>query len=258
MSEGTTIGAYYDAFTPYYKYVYADWDASVKRQAAALDGVIREYFGDEARRVLDAACGIGTQAIGLAELGYAVTASDLSAAEIDRARIEADRFGVSIEFGVADMRNLGSMAHQPFDVVIACDNAIPHLLSDDDILAAFRQFHEHARLGCIISVRDYAAMDLTGHQFYPRQVHQVGETRLVLFDVWDFDGDYYDMTTYAIEHTGDRITTHAMRGRYYCVTIARLVQLMTQAGFVYVVTMRDRFFQPLIVGMKESSSEDRR
>jgi len=245
-----TIDAYYDQLAPYYKYIYADWDASVKRQAAALDGVIREYFGSVARRVLDAACGIGTQAIGLAELGYAVAASDLSAAAIDRARREADRRGLAIEFRVADMRDLRAVYQREFDIVIACDNAIPHLLSDEDILAAFRQFHESARVGCLISVRDYAAMDRTGQQFYPRQVQDVGDTRLVLFDVWDFDGDYYDMTTYAIEHTGDQITTHAMRGRYYCVTIAALERLMSQAGFAHIATVRDRFFQPLIVGVK--------
>jgi hypothetical protein len=82
----------------------------------------------------------------------------------------------------------------------------------------------------------------------------VGDTRLVLFDVWDFDGDCYDMTTYVIEHTRDRVTAHAIHGRYYCVTLGRLEQLMTQAGFVHVVTLRDRFFQPLMVGVKESPS----
>ena len=37
-------------------------------------------------RVLDVACGIGTQAIGLARRGFAVTASDVSAGAVRRAR----------------------------------------------------------------------------------------------------------------------------------------------------------------------------
>src|SRR5262245_16408378 len=42
----------------------------------------------EGKRPLDCACGIGTQAIGLATLGFVVEGSDPSAASIDRARRE--------------------------------------------------------------------------------------------------------------------------------------------------------------------------
>jgi hypothetical protein len=44
-----------------------------------------------------------------------------------------------------------------FDVVIACNNAIPHLLSDDEILLAFRQMRDCTRPGggCLVTVRDY-------------------------------------------------------------------------------------------------------
>jgi hypothetical protein len=37
----------------------------VERQASILDGIIREYFGGNVKSILDAACGIGTQSIGL-------------------------------------------------------------------------------------------------------------------------------------------------------------------------------------------------
>jgi glycine/sarcosine N-methyltransferase len=61
---------FYDRLAPYYKYFYLDWDASVQRQAQALDSVIQETIGTTAKTVLDVACGIGTQSIGLAKLGY--------------------------------------------------------------------------------------------------------------------------------------------------------------------------------------------
>ena len=41
-----------------------------------LDEIIHETWGDKVSEVLDAACGIGTQSLGLAKLGYQVTASD--------------------------------------------------------------------------------------------------------------------------------------------------------------------------------------
>ena len=134
--------AYYNSLAPYYKLIYADWEASVQRQASALDGIIREFFGENVHHILDAACGIGTQSIGLAQVGHTVIASDISSAAIEHARTEASTRGLSIEFRLADMRQLWQVHQRQFDVVIACDNAVPHLLSDDDILQAFEQFYQ--------------------------------------------------------------------------------------------------------------------
>lgn len=250
--ESTT--QYYDRLASYYKYIYADWEGSLQRQAEALDGVIRELVGPGAHRILDAACGIGTQSIGLAQLGYQVTASDISLGGLEQARAQATQRGLTIEFRIADMRELWETYRQQFDVVIACDNAVPHLLSDDDILDAFRQFYACTRPGgsCLISVRDYADIERSGQQLHPRQVHTTPTGRVVLFDVWDFEGDYYQMTTYIVEDNGTAMArTHVMRGRYYCVQLATLEALMTQAGFTQVRTLRDRFFQPLVVGKRE-------
>ncbi len=51
---------------------------SIGRQSRALDAIIRSTGGPQRRSVLDTSCGIGTQSIGLAQLGYEVTASDLT------------------------------------------------------------------------------------------------------------------------------------------------------------------------------------
>jgi SAM-dependent methyltransferase len=248
-----TTEAYYDRLTAYYKFIYADWGLSVVRQAEALDSVIREHFGAQAHRILDAACGIGTQSIGLAQRGYQVTGSDISLAEVEEARTEAVKRGLPMKFKQADMLELRQAHEGYFDVVIACDNAIPHLLSDDAILNAFRQFYECVQPGggCLISVRDYASMDRTGQQLIPRQVHRTERGRVVLFDVWDFEGDFYNMSTYIVEDGGGGTgRCYIVRGRYYCVEIEALERLMAQAGFVEVQTLRDRFFQPLIIGRR--------
>jgi SAM-dependent methyltransferase len=179
-----------------------DWKESILRQAGVLDGVIHEFFGQPVQHILDAACGIGTQSLGLAQLGYTVTASDISAAKITRAQAEAVKRHLLVEFGVADMRGLCEVYPQPFDVVIACDNAIPHLLSNADILRTFEQFYQCTLPtgGCIISVRDYTSLEeRIGRKLYPRTVHDTADGRMVIFDMWEFDGDYYDFTTYVVE-----------------------------------------------------------
>ena len=215
---------------------------------------MREFVGPTAHSILDVACGIGTQSLGLAELGYAVTASDISPNEVERARQLAQQRQLTIDFRVADMRALRAVMPEKFDVVIACDNAVPHLLTDDDIRQAFRQFCDCTtpQGGCIISVRDYANLERGGRQIHPRLVHDIAGGRLFTFDVWDFDGDYYDLTIYMVIDRGQaEAVTHVARGgRYYCVTLAKLEQLLKDAGFQQVAVLRERFFQPVLVGIK--------
>jgi SAM-dependent methyltransferase len=247
------VADFYDALSPYYHLIYQDWAASVERQGGQLDALIRERWGDHVHDVLDAACGIGTQTLGLAARGYRVSASDLSAAALERARQNAAQRGLSIEFAIDDMRFLSAHAHRTFDLVIACDNAIPHLAADGEIRAALTAFRDRLRPGggCILSVRDYAAMDLTGTRLVPFGVRKEESTRYVVFQVWECDDTGYDLHFYFVEDAdGAQPVTHVMRSRYYAVTIERIVQLLEEVGFHDVERVDDRFFQPLVIGTR--------
>jgi len=148
---------YYDELAPLYHLIYPDWAQHAAQQVAALDSLIRETW-PQTQTLLDAACGIGTQALGLAERGYQVAASDISAGAVARLQREAAARNLMLHVQVADMRSAAQVWKHSFDVVIACDNAIPHLLSDEDILTALHAFLCCTRPGggCILSVRDYA------------------------------------------------------------------------------------------------------
>lgn len=76
---------FYDELTPLYHLIYPDWNASIARQGQQLHDIIQAAWPGH-RKVLDVSCGIGTQALGLAQQGYAITASDLSSQEVARAR----------------------------------------------------------------------------------------------------------------------------------------------------------------------------
>jgi hypothetical protein len=52
---------------------------------------------------------------------------------------------------------------------------------------------------------------------------------------------------------GAECVTSVMRSQYYAVPVARLVELMTEAGFVGARRIDERFFQPIIVGFKPAS-----
>jgi len=248
-----TVEAFYDELAPYYHLIFPDWEASLQRQAEQLDGLIRERW-PHAADLLDAACGVGTQALGLAGRGYRVTGSDLSRVEVERARVEAARRGLDVTFGVADMRRAHDHHGREFDVVLACDNAVPHLLTDDDLLAAFRQFYRCVRPGggCLLTVRDYDKIDCVGVHVVPYGVRDVAGVRYLVWQVWDFHGPHYDLAMYFVEDRGDAgCTTRVMRSRYYAVGTERLMELLREAGFVDVARLDDRFYQPVLVGRRE-------
>jgi SAM-dependent methyltransferase len=245
---------FYDRLAPFYRLIFPDWDASIERQADQLDGLIRERWGPEVRSILDVACGIGTQAIGLAMRGFAVTASDLSAGAVDRARDEARRRGLAIDFSVGDMRAAHDLHRGPFDAVIACDNAIPHLLNDEDLLSALRQMYLCTRAGggCLITVRDYEKEDRGNGLIKPYGVRDRDGKRTIIFQVWDFEGEVYDLSMYFIvDEGGDHPSAHVMRSKYYAIGTGRLLDLMRRAGFLQVERLDGRFYQPVLVGTRE-------
>ena len=248
-----SVERFYDELAPLYHLIFPDWEVSIRRQAEALDGVIREWWGNGPLSILDAACGIGTQALGLAALGYRVTASDISAGEVERAAREARDRGLAIRFSVADMRDLAAHHREQFDLVIACDNAVPHLLTDQELFTAFGQFLACTRPGggCLITVRDYDREDRTGIQVKSYGVRDEGGVRYLIWQVWEFRGPVYDLAMYFVaDRGGSDCTTRVMRSRYYAVGTDKLMELMRQAGFVQVERLDGRFYQPVLVGRR--------
>ena len=96
-----TVETCYDDLTEHYHLIFEDWDRSIQQQASILGPLLERYAGHAVLSILDCACGIGTQALGLAQLGHKIVASDLSRSSVARAQREARRLGVEIRFHVA-------------------------------------------------------------------------------------------------------------------------------------------------------------
>ena len=152
--------SFYDSMADQYDKLFQDWQATTREQAALLNALFEACGFDRAARVLDCACGIGTQAIGLAALGYGVTASDISEAELAQARARAEANGVDIRFERADFRALSERFSEPFDIVIAMDNALPHMLSHEALEAAVSSIVGRVRPGAIFvaSIRQHPGL----------------------------------------------------------------------------------------------------
>jgi glycine/sarcosine N-methyltransferase len=126
----------YDHLIPFYHLIFQDWHSAIKRQAGILSPLLPSP--QEAGPVLDCACGIGTQALGLAAVGYAMEGSDISPGEVERAQREAASLGLNISFRTDDMMTLMTAPSGRYGVVLCMDNSLPHLDSDEQILTALR------------------------------------------------------------------------------------------------------------------------
>ena len=110
-------------------------------------------YGAVRGEVLDPGTGPGHNAIYYAAKGYATTGIDSSPAAIERAKANAERAGVSVNFEVADATKLEGLENR-FDTVI--DSAFYHVLFEDEetqqqYLQALRRATMNRVRGCSCS-----------------------------------------------------------------------------------------------------------
>jgi SAM-dependent methyltransferase len=247
----TSVAHFYDQLADDYHLVYADWDASVHRQGDALHALI----GRERTEVLDCACGIGTQAIGLALRGHRVTGTDLSHRAAARAAREASRRGLTLPTAVADMRRL-PFADGGFDTVVCADNALPHLLTEQEVRTALAEMRRVLRRGgrLLLSTRPYDDLLRERPPSTPPQVHRPagGGERTVTFQLWHWhnDGEHYDLEHFRLLPADGTWRVRVSRTTYWALGRDRLTALAAETGFVdrrWRMPRETGFFQPLFV-----------
>jgi SAM-dependent methyltransferase len=244
--------AFYDDLADRYHLIFGDWDRAVRWQGEVLERLIRAEMGPGPLSVLDCSAGIGTQAIGLALRGYEVHATDVSGKAIERARQEAARFGVSMTFGVADFRSLGEQVKGEFDVVISCDNSLPHMPSDEDLLLAAQSIRSKLRdEGLLLaSIRDYDRVLRERPTATMPSMWDTPEGRRIYFQTWDWvDARTYTVHLFLVGESDGAWETHHHETRYRAVLRAELAEILHEAGFRDVTWQTPEtsgYYQPVV------------
>ena len=247
------VRGFYDALAPWYHLVYPDWEASIAWQGQALASLLASEWGSLPHNVLDAAVGIGTQALGLATLGFQVTGSDISPVAVHRAGDEAARRGIRLPCFIADVRAL-PVRSATFDAVIACDNALPHLLSEDEIHQALQECLRCLRPngGCVISMRDYEVPPSPGTVETRDYGDRTWSGRACrLSQIWRWHGAFYDVAFELVTKDGAKeVVARTPPTTYFAIRTERVAMLMEQVGFTRVRRIDGCLFQPVLVGAR--------
>jgi len=248
------VQTFYDNLASQYDKLFLDWRATTREQAELLSKIFRNNGFDTSSRILDCACGIGTQAIGLASLGYNVTASDISKAELAEAGKRASDAAVGIRFENADFCALSDTFSEQFDIIIAMDNALPHMLSLSALEEAVRSIVGQLESGglFVASIRDYDALLADKPPYSPPYIHDTDKGRRVSFQTWDWHGDCYRLVQYIIEDE-DSLRINRFECEYRATRRDELSSLLLSCGCreaAWIFPDESGFYQPIVAAKK--------
>jgi glycine/sarcosine N-methyltransferase len=249
-----TAQTFYDSIASQYDKFYLDWQATTHEQAEFLKSIFESNGFDSTAHILDCACGIGTQAIGLASLGYSVTASDISAGAIAEAKRRAAENKVSISFRQADYCELSNTFAEKFDIVIAMDNALPHMLSSALLEKAIKNITDRIGTGGLLvaGIRDYDMILKEKPAFSTPYVHKTERGQRVLFQTWDWRDENYHFIQYIIEDE-ESVSVSKFECDYRATRRKEITGLLYDNGcreVVWKFPEETGFYQPIVIARK--------
>ena len=245
---------FYDDMASSYQLIFDDWDKAIERQLAVLSPLISG--SGVLGTILDCACGIGTQALGLAHAGYDVEGTDISKMEVARAVQEAALRNLDVKFRVDDMRQLATCKTRYYGTVVAFDNAIPHLDSDEEVAqslaAMLRSLRAQGKV--LLSLRDYGTLLAQRPVMQPPSLFMDNGLRRIVHQVWDWqDARRYTVHLYITRQTNnlDWQSAHFV-GHYRAITPEEVATLAAQVGFKAVQVLSPAitgYYQPIVTAM---------
>jgi len=241
---------FYDAIAEYYPKFYKDWDVQLEREGLGLRSIFRNKG---VLRVLDAACGAGTQAIPLAKLGYDVVAADPSAGMIDKAKRTAQEHDITekLEFIQADFNQLPNVVNGEFDAIVCKGNALPHLITDEEIETALLVFYELLRPGgvLVLGLRDFDYFVEHRPTFLPGYRHIDEDYEFITYEIWEWhDGPPLTATQniYITEGSEDNLKTIKRSVMYRPLSVDEVQVVLSELNFEDVSESPDRWEQVLV------------
>ncbi|MFH1888560.1 MAG: class I SAM-dependent methyltransferase [Candidatus Omnitrophota bacterium] len=128
-------------YAGYYDLIYKDKDYG--KECEFIERIFRKYAARKPRSIMDLACGTGSHAISLAERGYKVYGSDISAAMVAIARRKSKERGLDTEFRKGRMQH--SATSKKFDAALILFASIDYLTKTKDIRGTFINVSEHLK-----------------------------------------------------------------------------------------------------------------
>lgn len=233
-----------------------NWEDKIQKQGKILSLLFKNYAKIDVKHVLDCTCGIGIQTISLAYENYDVFGSDISQKELEVAKKESIKRNLNIEYFHADCRFLEKSTNKHFDVIISIDSALPHLLTRNNFLLAFKSIYNRLQPGGIFlsSYRDYATLlNEKPNMAYPVRFNKEKDIEYTILRRWKWDDDIIYSKQYVIADSvsGSKLYTNSYK--QWAVTKNTLIEIAKETGYSeihWLLPETSGFSQPILCAVK--------
>lgn len=197
------------------------------------------FQGFDFKLVHDCSIGAGGTTLPLAELGYAVSGSDLSENLLAKAADNFSAQGYEIKLSLRDLRDAGDAIPDGCGCVLSTGNSLPHV--DLDGVRAFVSTAA-SRLGpgglLFVDMRNWDAIVAERPIFTARDPFVMNEREHVsLYQVWEWhdDGSVDFVFVTSTDRDGRHVKTSALKApRYYPLRYADYAAALSDYGFEIV------------------------
>ena len=153
-----------------------------------------------------------------------------------------------------EIRILSDTFAEKFDIVIAMDNALPHMLSSNDLEKAIKSIaNQIKRNGIFVaSIRDYDSLLMEKPPYSPPYINKMDKGQRVSFQTWVWKDDNYKLTQYIIDDE-ENLQVSKFECEYRATRRAEMTELLHAYGWSNVEwKFPDEigFYQPIVVARK--------
>ena len=131
-----------------------------------------------------------------------------------------------------EIRILSDTFAEKFDIVIAMDNALPHMLSSNDLEKAIKSIaNQIKRNGIFVaSIRDYDSLLMEKPPYSPPYINKMDKGQRVSFQTWVWKDDNYKLTQYIIDDE-ENLQVSKFECEYRATRRAEMTELLHAYGY---------------------------
>ncbi|NIM52357.1 MAG: methyltransferase domain-containing protein [Gemmatimonadales bacterium] len=225
MTSPAQVPDPYEDFAERYDLFFGEFGKHDPVQAAFFRVLLAEAG---ARRILDCACGTGSDVDLLHGMGHEVWGCDISKAMLCQARRNLGGQGVTVPLVRADFRCLPYRGGQ-FDAVLCLTTSLPHLLNERDVVTALCSMRVVLREEGILVLSQGLTDKLMKQR--PRFIPEVNRPAFSRVMVLDYFDTTVRISVLDLFHEADREEFKVDSFEYLVLMPGDYERLLTEAGY---------------------------
>ena len=148
------------------------------------------FAGKDIKSMLDVSIGSGSVTLPVVDLGVKLSGSDLSEEMLKNCGAKASKKGADVTLKCSDFRGLDCWGDEKFDLVASTGNSLAYV-SNADVEKTLEEMDKHVKAGGYLyfDSRNWEKILKDHQRFYTYDPMFVGETRVNLVQLWDYNDD---------------------------------------------------------------------